>query len=496
MRKYAWILNRNTGKKIKWEAWDYQLRLLDLFLVYPELVIDKARQLGITWLLSAYGLWVALFRDGANVMFMSGNESKAWEMLAKSRHILGSLPDFLQLPLKHDGRGWLSFQGSASEMRAISTTDRSGAGTDATLVIRDELREHEMGHENFVAISPCIDGGGQLIDLSTYDKYTPYDKNHFAQRVDKGKKGAPKQMLMEHMEFYDGIEHAKLVFLGWRLRPTRMENLTLDEWYEREVIPKYSPQDREQEYPLTLEESISPPITTSFFDVVAVNNHLLQVYESLAEVSDINTFNGVIKIWKKPIMGERYVVFSDPSDGIGDPFVTIVQDSKGEWVSIATGMEKADIAAEKHDILVRYYNNAPNTCEVNASSGGKFMQTLEKLETPNIAWRRDGRGDFIKDKHGAFIHGWYTSPEMRKIMLDDYEQAIRLNLVCIHYREAVEQHRRFIRDDSGKLRASTGHDDFVMAGAGVWQLQKYAPAVGGIKIRTFKPDKRGNYGNN
>lgn len=404
---------------------------------------------------------------------MSGNESKAWDLIAKCRFIWKNLPDFMQVPLAHEARGWLAF-GNGSEIRAIPSTERAGAGTDATLVVRDELREHPEGHANYVAISPCIDSGGQIIDLSTYDKYTPYDQNHFAQRVSKGMKGAVKQEVMPNFEFYDGVEHACLIFLGWPLRPVRMENLTLQEWYAKEVIPKYSPQDREQEYPATLAEAIAPPVTTSFFNVHAVNEMLLQVVPPLQDVTGINTFNGVVHVWKLPVVGRSYVVATDPSDGIEDPFATVVMDKQtGEWVAIATAKYKADQAAVVHDSLVRSYNNAYNSCETNANSGGKFIQTLEKLETPNLAPRRDTKGQIVRAKNASVVKGWYTTPEHKDIMLDDFEEAIRLNLISVHHRDAIDQFRNFIKDENGKKRASTGHDDFVMAGALAWQLQRY-----------------------
>ena len=491
-----WILNRNTGKKIKWEAWDYQLKLLDFFLEYPELVIDKARQVGLTWLVCGYVVWMTLFGGAVNILLMSGNETKAWDLLFKCKYIWENLPDFLKLPLEHDSKGWLVFEKTDAQIKALASTERAGAGIDATLVVRDELREQEYGHQNFVAISPCIDGGGQLIDISTYDKYTPLDQNHFAQRVAKAMKGATKQEVQPYFEFYDGVEHAKLIFLGWKLRPTRKEGMSLGEWYDLEIIPKYSEQDREQEYPLTLEESLRPPITTSFFDVHASNDMLLQVCEPLEGIQEINTYNGMVKIYKKPLTGRRYVIFTDPSDGIVDPFASVVvDDATGEWVAVAHGKLKADQAGKVHDSLVRYYNDAYNSGEGNASSGGKFTQTLEQLKTPNIALRRDTRGNLIKDKGGVPIKGWVTTPEHRKMMLNDYEEAVRQRTITIHYRPAIDELRYFIRDDSGKLRASTGHDDFVMAGAGANAIRKYAPTVTGIKIRTFMPDKRGHYGN-
>ena len=420
---------------------------------------------------------------------MSGNEPKAFDLIAKCRFIWKNLPDFLRPDLIHEGRGWLEFAGKDSEIRALASTERAGAGTDATIVVRDELREHPCGHANFVAISPTIDSGdAQIIDISTYDKTTPYDDNHFAQRVDKARKGTTQQLLEPYFEFYDGVEHAKLVFLGWKLRPTRKEGISVEEWYDLVVVPKYSEQDREQEYPLTLEESISPPKSTAYFDTQSVNRMYSYIYPPLEEedLIGVRTWNGIVRIWKTPIPGRHYLVFTDPADGF-DPFAVVVMDaSSGEWVAVADGTMRADDVAVIHDYLVRYYNDASNAWEDNGRAGGRFGKTIDELNTPSQAPRRDPRGEVVEIKEEV-VYGWWLSSEHRRIMLDEYETIVRHNDVVIHYRPAIEQFRSFTRDKTGKLRASTGHDDFVMAGAGVNLLRKYHPLPDEISLKTFFP---------
>ena len=77
LSKYAWILNRNTGQRVKWEPWDFQLDLLSNFLSHPEIVILKARQLGVSWLVAGYALWTVLFSAGAKVLMLSQGEEEA-----------------------------------------------------------------------------------------------------------------------------------------------------------------------------------------------------------------------------------------------------------------------------------------------------------------------------------------------------------------------------------------------------------------------------------
>jgi len=451
LSKYAYIQNKNTAQTVKWEPWDYLLDLIDDFLGNKEIVILKARQLGVSWLLCGYCTWVVLFNDSAKVLYLSQGETEAFDMIGKSRFIWEHLPDFLRINLKNDTRSHLSFYVNNSEMKALPSTDRAGRSTDATVVIRDELANHPYGAENFAAIGPTIDGGGQLIDCSTIDKLDTY--KHFTERVVKA---------------HNNDSNAFFKFLGWNLRPVRQEGMTLEEWFDLRVRPKYSAFQIEQEYPATYEEAMRPSQTRSFFDVESTEDMLSFVQKPIE--ADINTHNGMVKIYKKPVVGGRYCVFADPSDGKDDPHAIIVMDSRtGEEMACSHGKVPADVCASIHDELVRYFNNAFNTYEVNATAGGKFAETIEKLETPNRKAFRKGQLN-LKDK------GWWTSASVKKDMLYGLEEAVRKRLIIVHTREAIEEFKSFIQPENGDPQARKGsHDDYIMAWAGVWQIRKFVP---------------------
>lgn len=455
LSRYALIQNRNTAQTVKWEAWEYQLNLLNDFLTYDEIVIIKARQLGISWLVAGYGLWKALFGKNAKVLFISQGEAEAWDLVSKARFIYDHLPPFMRIPIQHDSRSWMYFESTRSEIKALPSTEKAGRGTDATLVVRDELANHPYGAENYTAISPTIDSGGQLIDLSTINKLNP--SSHFTERVIKAK---------------NKESGAHLIFLGWKLRPVRQEGMTLDDWYELKIKPKYTPLELEQEYPGDLSEALRPSQTRSFFDVNSTEQMYLNVIQPITRPEGVETFNGIVRIYKYPVVGRRYVAFTDPSDGVDDPFSSVVMDTQtGELVATAHGKVKADFCAKVHDTLCRFYNSAFHSGEVNAVSGGKFIETIKTLGTPNLMPRRDAEGKVVKGKDG-----WYTADHVRDRMLDALEEAIRKQLIIIHDRDAIEEFRTFMRPEGEKPQAMPStHDDWVMAIAGVWALNKYVP---------------------
>lgn len=436
-------------------------------VAYNEVVIPKARQLGVSWLLSGYGLWKVLFWEGAKGLYISQRENEAWEMIAKSRFILEHLPAFLQVQQKHpDNRALIDFKTHDSLIEALPSTEKAGRSADATFVIRDELATHPYGAENFAAIGPTIDAGGQLIDLGTIDKLDL--NNHLTDRINK---------------ILSGESNAYLIDLAnWRLRPTRQDGMSLDEWFELRVKSKYSALQREQEYPENLEEALKPAKTRAFFDAEAIEAMLADTMQPLQDGYDVDTHNGLVKVFKPPAIGRKYCIFTDPSDGKDDPFATIVMDRQTfEWVATAHGKVTADMCAKIHDELVRAYNNAFNSYELNASAGGKFQQTIQDLQTPNQApfIKPDGSVDRKKT-------GWWTSGQTKRKMIWGLEEAVRKRLIINHDKDATIELQGFIIPEGEEPRASGGlHDDYVMAGGGVWQIRKYMP-MGGVKLRSYE----------
>ncbi len=449
--------------------------MLKLFKEFNELILFKARQLGWSWLVAGYTEHKIQFSDSAKGLFISQGEKEAWDMVAKAKFVANNLPDFLKLTQMHpDNKAILDFQVHDSKIEALPSTEKAGRSTDATVVVRDELAQHPYGDKNFAAIGPTIDSGGQLIDISTIDKLNL--ENHFTDRVNKAIRGARRTDLKSGLVVYTGGESgATLVFGGWRLRPVRQEGMTLDDWFEKRIKPKYTPLEIEQEYPENIEDALKISEVKGYFSARAIEEMMHDLDQPFYS-GDINTHNGIVRVYKQPIVGRKYIMYTDPSDGVEDPFVTVVMDSiTKEGVCIATGMIHADECARIHDELVRTYNNAYNGFEVNGHSGGVFQSAIKLLETPKVAPRRTPDGKRQDDKFG-----WYITPHHKKLYYEWLENAIARHLIISHDREFVNQLQGTLRPEKEGQAPRTAkgmHDDFVSAWAGVWAVSQYVPKV-------------------
>ncbi len=452
LQNYVKINDPDRGI-IPFEPWPHLLYLIRCFLTHKEIVILKARQLGISWLVAAYALWKSQFYASTQVLLLSQGEKEATKLLDKCRFIYNQLPEYLKLEVRKDQNELMSFPDAHSEIVALPSTVKAGHGYHSSVVIRDELEHHPEAERNFAAVGPSVDAGGQMIDLSTVDK-TRAD-THFKLR---------------YIGAVSGKNGAFPIFLPWWVRPVREQGLTLKDWFDR-IKRKYAPWQVEQEYPETERQALGVLSTRMWFDLVATAEMRLDVLPPVDH--DISRkHSGLVKVYKHPVAGRRYCLATDPSSGKEDPHAIIVMDwQTGEEVAESHGRIPAEQVAEIHDDLTRLYNNAYNTFERSGYSGGLFETRLKELRTPNQATSIKGDGT---QKAGEF--GFWMSHKLRGTILRELEEAVRKHSVRVHNDEAISEFESFIQLEGGEPGPTGGrHDDYVIAWAIVWYIRRFMP---------------------
>jgi len=247
-----------SGIAIPFALWPLQMKALAMILVERLLVILKARQLGLTWLVLAYAVWRMLFNPGYSVVALSKKEDDAKELVRRVKFILENLPAWMTREKK---RAPKNFAGPVWEATALSITiyhpkkDRPGEYADpsvltgmssapdsarsftSNLVILDEWAFHQWAEDLWTAAYPTINRptGGQVIGLST------------------NKRGSMYELVAKDPAKYGFVR----VFLPWWTDPRRDK-----EWYEK--TKKALPNTYMQEYPSTPEEAFSAGEGTAF----------------------------------------------------------------------------------------------------------------------------------------------------------------------------------------------------------------------------------------
>lgn len=337
---YCWIENKTTREWVRFRLWPDQASTLQAIIDGQLLIVLKARQLGLTWLMVCYGLWMMLFRPGSGVLLFSRRDDEAAELLDRVRQCHLRLPDFLQARVGTDNDHELELVKLGSSAQSFPTTKHSGRSYTATLAVVDEADFIRWLRQLLTAVKPTIDAGGQLVLLSTVDKEDPSSefKRIWNQAVAGG----------------NNYQH---IFLPWWSRPDRDEA-----WYERQTAD-YSEDDLFQEYPASPAEALAARKLSKRFLPA-----WLDLCTGDAPPLDVGPVLPGLVVWEAPRRGGAYLVVADPCEGnpTSDPSPAAVFDAL-TWNQVAGlyGQFQPDIFGGYLVELSRWYNEAVICVERN-----------------------------------------------------------------------------------------------------------------------------------
>ncbi len=465
LQTYVYLQDRNRARTVRFESWPHLIELLELLLTKKPIIILKARQIGVSYLLVAYCLWKARFFENVKILFLSKKEDDAFDLIGRCKFIDDNLPDFIRSPRDPNQRGLIGFSETRSEIQALPSTEDAGRSTDATIVVCDEWEYHPYSEINYAAVKPTISSGGQFVAMSTADGMKDISKSFF------------KSMYVKAVSGDTNFIHR---FYGVFSRPDRTR-----EWLDNEIkdMPLWL---AEREYPETEKQALGTLKSRAFFDSAAIDYMYSNITKPIEhELSD--KYKGLVKIYKLPVVGAKYCLYTDPSEGKEDPHACIVIDKTGEEVAESHGKTTADQCAQIHDELVRLYNDALNSWESGPGGAGGIMSTkLEELGTPNRCSSlnvtvRPFKLDITQKKKG-----WWTSKTLWNVLIWELEEAVRLMQIVPRSKECLDEFSQFIVPEGEEPQKSRGgHDDYIDAFARVWHLKKYL-STGEIRVTSGK----------
>ena len=188
----------------------------------------------------------------------------------------------------------------------------------------------------------------------------------------------------------------------------------------------------------------------------------------------LNTYDGIVSVWKHPVFGVRYVAGGDCADrgGGGANCMVII-----DW---QTGEECAEIYGDiPSDVFARYafdwgkkYNDCLLGIEAN-SVGSGVIARLEDAGYPRL----------YRSKNGKL--GLYTHAGNRETMLDEYRVAVDNNQTVIRNIYAIEEMQTFIRKEKKWEHIEEARDDRVMARAIAWQMKKENQSASSAKFKSY-----------
>ena len=450
------FIEQERAGAVPFQKWPHLVKLAIILPKQRLLTWLKARQIGCTWLVACYVLWRAMYFPSEVILLLSKREDDAKVFLAKCVFIYNNLPPWLRAGMSSTTEK-MTFD-SGSRITAMPSGPDVGRSETASIVVVDEADHQPYLDQNFAALKPTIDAGGQMLLLGTSS----------ALKIDSRFKSLHRSGVLldiDNPEFPEDGDWAR-VFLAWHVRPDRPADFKEKE-RERGA---YSEFELEKEYPDTEEEALAPARSRMYFNRDALGRMLVDLREP------IDVRGGVVKIWRPPAVGQNYVGFGDFAWGetMAYDCATIMDYNTAEVVAEIHGRLEDEEMADLFVELCKEYRWAYCSGEAN-SEGLTVINIMVRLGYGNRMWHH-GK-DWLHNEHHR---GWLTTGLTRPPMLGEYAKAVRERQVIEHCRDAVNEMFSFIRHDSGKAAKAVGaFDDHVMSRAGAWRMREDAFFVSG-----------------
>ena len=163
--------------KLKYQPFEYQVRLVDSYHNHRFNVNLLPRQTGKTTTAAGYLLWYAMFVPDSTILVAAHKYTGAQEIMQRIRYAYELCPDMIRCGVTSYNKHSIEFD-NGSRIVAQTTTETTGRGMSLTLLYADEFAfvEPNIATEFWTSIRPTLATGGKAIITSTPNS----DEDQFA----------------------------------------------------------------------------------------------------------------------------------------------------------------------------------------------------------------------------------------------------------------------------------------------------------------------------
>ena len=383
INNYVKIYDALKEQWIPFNLWPAQFKVLEILLSERLIIILKARQLGLTWLVLGYILWLMLFNPVITAMLFSRRDTEAMYILGDER-LLGmykNLPDWMHFKgefLANSAHNWILQ--NDSNAKAFPTS--AGDSYTASIVFVDEADLAPDLNKLMRQVKPTIDAGGKMILLSRSDKDKPTSE---FKKIYRAAKAALNGWIS--------------IFLPWDIHPNRDQA-----WYQAQMddilARTDSLDDLHEQYPSTDEESLAPRtmakrIPPTWIRQCYVERKPIIIGEDGQDLPAGCPAIPGLRIHALPEKGQTYKIGIDPAEGnptSHDSAMVVINETTGEEAASYRGKIQPAGIANYADQVGRFYNNADILPERNnhGHSVILWLDTNSKLDIINGSDDRPG----------------------------------------------------------------------------------------------------------
>lgn len=503
------------GPFVTWEFQDGLLRdtMSRLFGEYPDdMLWEKSREMGATWLALILALWLCLFHPNKRVLCISHTEEavdKAADegtLFAKIQFMLDHLPGWMKRDVKKR-KGVFSFAGR-STISAAASTERSGVGDRVTMVLLDEFSKQREGYAIW---GQTADTGPRLVIGTHYGLDSCYFD--LSRRPDLTKRVLHWSLHPEKSRgLYRADESGKFCPLDKGFKyPENFVPVLLplpsggpfpgvrSPWYDHECRRRQSKRD------VAMHLDIDPQASEDqFFDPLQVRG-LIDQYACAPYWEGELTYDaegnpgqyqkaqgGRVKMWMMPdgrgvLPQSRYSAGADVSAGTGaTPSCLCVMNDRGEKVLefVDSRLDPDGFAALCVAVMRTLSDYDGSTAKFGweaAGPGIRFGKRVIELGYRNIYYRT---AEMRLIQEISDTPGWFPTPSSKRLLLEEYRAAIYGRQLVNRSKFALEECMDFIYTARGTVdhgrqmvendpsRSGENHGDRVIADAIMWRVGK------------------------
>ncbi len=423
---------------IPFDTYPFQDECVDQFLENRFNIVLKSRQLGLSTLVAAYAVWMAIFQREKNILIIATKLSVAQNFIIKVKTMIRALPKWLLLPeIVANNKQMIQFS-HGSQIKAIPTSEDAGRSEALSLLIVDEAAFVRNFDTIWTGIYPTISTGGRVIILSTPN-------------------GVGGQYHKLYVDADAGLNEFNAINLPWDVHPERDQ-----EWFEK-TTNNMSKRQIAQEYLCDFATS-----GETFLDDKTLEWLGATVEQPVAREG----FDRNVWIWKYPLSEHNYILSADVSRGDAKDYSTfhIIDADENEIVAEYKGKIRPDNFAELINEFGLKYNKAL-VCPENNSYGYATILKLQEMKYPKIYYRKKKQvyvGDYVPPS-SADIAGFNTNGKTRSTILAKLEEVLR-NRQLTSYSSRFYEELKVFTWNTGRAQARSGfNDDLVMSLAiGTW----------------------------
>jgi len=425
---------------IPFKTYPYQDDMLLSFNDHRFNIVLKARQLGLSTIVSGYIVWMMLFHRDKNVLVMATKFGTATNVVKKVKNIMKNLPDWIRISsIKIDNRSSFELT-NGSQIKASSTSGDAGRSEALSLLVLDEAAHIDGLDELWTGLYPTLSTGGRCIALSTPNGVGNWFHKTYVGAVDQDNDFFPSN-------------------LPWDVHPERDKV-----WFEKEtrnMSRRQIAQELECNFNTSGETVVHPD------DIGHIKN-------MVCEPKYRTGFDRNYWIWEEQQPGEDYLLIADVArgDGKDSSAFHVFKISNMQQVAEYQGKPSLDMYSNILNQVGKEYGNALLVVE-NIGIGISVLEKLELLNYDNLYYSIKGSHEYIEQEvaytNNSSVPGFSTTTKTRPLIVAKMEEFIRNKLIIIHSSRLCNEMETFIWSN-GKPQAMRGYnDDLIMSMAiGCW----------------------------